>query len=606
MQTFEDFGIDVSGRPGPETKTLCPQCSHRRIKKTDPCLSVNLDKGVWNCHNCGWKGSLSGGEKTYKRPEYDDQMLDRDGLTRWFAQRGIQEPTLQRYRITSSRSWFGEDVGELPSIRFPYFRRGKCVNIKHRSVDGKRFRQEAGAEKIFYGLDDIEGAECVYIVEGEIDKLSLAEAGITSVISVPDGAPSLSEDGDFASARPQDLKFEFIANCWKELDKIKRFVIAVDNDGPGQFLAYHLTRRLGAERCWSVKWPEGCKDANDVLMMCGVRELYDCVHDLEPVPLPGMVSERDLSEQAVTILKHGLGSGISTGYESLDEFYKLATGMFNVVTGIPGHGKSELIDNLIVNTAKNADWIWSIYSPENHPVGFHWLKIIEKWTGFSVFHGGIKRDFLPEAEIKSASEIISKNVILNDCDGEEGVTFDDLLELFRMQILRFGVKGCVIDPWNALDHEAGMKSKSETQYINIICNKARRFAKAHDVALFIVVHPSKMRRDSDGNFAVPSPYDMAGSAHWRNRSDFILCVFRPIENEGEARDFALEHNVTQVLVQKAKHRHLGKLGQATLFWDPRTTRFSSNAYTDVHQETPNRPAPRLIDENEPRFPGFGG
>ena len=52
-------------------------------------------------------------------------------------------------------------------------------------------RQVAGAEKILYGLNDIAGKEEVIIVEGEIDKLSLEEAGLTNAVSVPDGAPGM-------------------------------------------------------------------------------------------------------------------------------------------------------------------------------------------------------------------------------------------------------------------------------------------------------------------------------------------------------------------------------------------------------------------------------
>jgi hypothetical protein len=49
--------------------------------------------------------------------------------------------------------------------------------------------QEANTEKILYGLDDIKRARDIIIVEGEIDKLSMEEAGYRNCVSVPDGAP---------------------------------------------------------------------------------------------------------------------------------------------------------------------------------------------------------------------------------------------------------------------------------------------------------------------------------------------------------------------------------------------------------------------------------
>lgn len=50
--------------------------------------------------------------------------------------------------------------------------------------------QEKGAEKILYGLDDVRGCEEIIVVEGEMDKLALEEAGFLNVVSVPDGAPA--------------------------------------------------------------------------------------------------------------------------------------------------------------------------------------------------------------------------------------------------------------------------------------------------------------------------------------------------------------------------------------------------------------------------------
>src|SRR3546814_6526492 len=42
-------------------KQICPQCSHQRKHKKDPCLSVSAVDGglVWNCQNCGFKGGTN-------------------------------------------------------------------------------------------------------------------------------------------------------------------------------------------------------------------------------------------------------------------------------------------------------------------------------------------------------------------------------------------------------------------------------------------------------------------------------------------------------------------------------------------------------------------
>ena len=118
------------------------------------------------------------------------------------------------------------------------------------------------------------------LVEGEMDKLALEEAGFKNVVSVPDGAPGKVRDGP-TPAPEEDKKYEYLWNCRAQLDSISRFVIAADSDGPGQALSEELARRLGKERCWKVSWPEGCKDANEALQKEGVDTVRECLTTAE-------------------------------------------------------------------------------------------------------------------------------------------------------------------------------------------------------------------------------------------------------------------------------------------------------------------------------------
>ena len=88
--SFLDHGIFVKKLNG-QVKTKCPKCSHDRKKKTDPCLSVNIDEGIWNCHNCGWHGSLKiqnnfMKEIVYKVPKNTNDLYDySEKFLSWFA-----------------------------------------------------------------------------------------------------------------------------------------------------------------------------------------------------------------------------------------------------------------------------------------------------------------------------------------------------------------------------------------------------------------------------------------------------------------------------------------------------------------------------------------
>ena len=94
-------------------------------------------------------------------------------------------------------------------------------------------RQVKGAEKVLYGLDDVKTAGEIIIVEGEMDKLALEEAGMTNVLSVPDGAPREVKAGDVPPP-DADPKFAYLWNCRAVLDQAVRIVLATDSDAPGQ------------------------------------------------------------------------------------------------------------------------------------------------------------------------------------------------------------------------------------------------------------------------------------------------------------------------------------------------------------------------------------
>ena len=87
MKTFNDFNIDVGNKSTGKIKTQCPKCSHTRKNKKDKCLSVDVDKGLFNCHNCGYGGTT----KFEKKQDYivpNPIKLDlSDAVIDWFKTR---------------------------------------------------------------------------------------------------------------------------------------------------------------------------------------------------------------------------------------------------------------------------------------------------------------------------------------------------------------------------------------------------------------------------------------------------------------------------------------------------------------------------------------
>ncbi len=560
-KTFADYDIDTRGRTG-NVKTTCPQCSASRKHPKDLCLSVNTEKGVWNCHHCEWSGGLNGSsdwglgrsKKTYGRPTYQPTDQHQERLFEWFSKRGILQELVTRHQISLTQKYFQSIGKEVDCIQFPYYRNDEVVNIKYRALDAKAFMQEAGAEKIFYGLDDLVGLDWVVIVEGECDKLACEVAGVVNVLSVPDGAPP-------ANSKPTDTKFEFIPNCERELSGLKNIVLAVDNDGPGKTLEAELARRLGPERCYRVQWPDGCKDANDVLMQLGKDRLKSCLEDVTPWPIAGIVEPKDLIDEVFQLHKEGWTGGLSTGWNSVDQYYTVKPGQLTIVTGIPGHGKSEWLDAMTINLADQQGWVIGVCSPENWPLEDHMAKLLEKHNGQPFGHGPTQR--MDHSDLVDGIKWLQEHFVFFS-PPEDNMTIEKILDLARQAVARYGINGLVIDPWTELDHSRPA-NLTETEYISRCLTKVRRFARLHNVHVWFVAHPTKLRSNDNGTYPVPTPYDISGSSHWRNKADNCLTVYR---------DIAADDQRVELHIQKIRFRQVGKVGAVEFQWNSINGRYS--------------------------------
>lgn len=552
---FSDVGIYIKPGAHGQVKTTCPQCSPTRKKKNYPCLNVNVDDGVWNCWHCGWSGGLKKapitiGRKMAEKPKpvsgFKPQLLDEPAL-KYLAERGITPQVAARNQISLAQKYMPQREEEVKCLAFPYIKDGKVVNVKYRDKH-KYFTQESGAERTWYGYDDIDRT-CTIITEGEFDKLAVEVAGFRHAVSVPDGAPT-------STSKNLTQKFAFLDVEDARIDEVEKFVLCVDADAPGRKLEEELARRLGKDRCYTVRYPEGCKDANDVLVEHGADVLAKIITEAQPYPVDGIFELNDMSVDLDEIYEKGLPAGLTTGWKNVDDFYRPMEGQWTLVTGVPGMGKSEWLDALMMNMSKEHFWVTGVCSPENQPISFHASKLMEKYIGKRL-HKMSKDEY---NEAKEWVNTFFKFILPEDR------TLESLLSKAKLLVKRYGMKGLIIDPYNEITHTHRKEGISETEYISEFLAQIRGFCRSMGVHIFLVAHPTKLQKGMDGKYPVPTGYDVAGSAHFFNKADNIIAVHRDKSNPDAP---------SEIHIQKIRSRWLGQLGQTNLTWDRSSGRYET-------------------------------
>lgn len=552
---------------GPNHEGLCPF----HTEKT-PSFIVSKSKDMYKCFGCGKSGDsieflmeyknlsypaaikyiaekynvpIEEDKKSYDKPVQRLTTLQPDTI-KYFQSRGISNNTLLRFGITETTEWMPKTNAETRAICFNYFKDEQLVNIKFRSKD-KDFKLSKNAELIFYNLDSLIDETTAIIVEGEIDCLSMYEAGFYNVVSVPNGAGTGTK------------QLKYLDNCWQYFEDKEKIILFTDNDDPGKALKDELGRRLGKYRCYTVVYPDGCKDANDVLIKHGKQMISSIIEQAKRWPIDGIITVEDEFLKVKDYYEHGYPKGDAAGIGEFDDLLTFSDSQITIVTGAPSSGKSEFLDYIVTSLARKHNWKFAVCSFEN-PVAIHISKLMEKFTGLSF-------DFRKDPSHRMNVDEFEEAIYLTDLYFsfinimQVDVTIQGLLTKLKEVVLKTGIKGIVIDPWNYIEHKipAGY---TETQYISEAITLIKEFALITGTHIFIVAHPKKLQKDNSGQFPPATMYDISGSAHFFNKTDNGVSVYRDYTN-----------NTVRVFVQKVRFSWLGKIGYTDYNYDTFTRKY---------------------------------
>ncbi|MDT2258325.1 toprim domain-containing protein [Paenibacillus larvae] len=149
------------------------------------------------------------------------------------------------------------------AVTIPWFGpNGQLLNIKYRSVFGKKFWYAKGGrpiKELVYGIDYIYRHRCrrAAIVEAEIDALTLMSAGVPAVAA---GGGVINEEKAAVIIR----------------SPIEEIFVMADHDDVGQALKREVIRMLGGDlRVGVGGFPIRYKDVNEAAQAEGLRKLRE-------------------------------------------------------------------------------------------------------------------------------------------------------------------------------------------------------------------------------------------------------------------------------------------------------------------------------------------
>ena len=554
IDQFNQHKLDAGKKQG-----ICPLCSHDRKpeNKKGKCASYDWERGLGTCHNCNSSFQLhtyqrkGASDKEYVRPDPYVEKLLKSKATEWFESRGISQETLTALGVGEGPEYMPQTGKKENTIQFNYIIGDQLINVKYR--DGrKNFKLYKGAEKVFYNINSIIGYDSCVITEGEMDVLALHEAGIKNAISVPNGATLHHNNLDY------------LDNCIDYFEDKQKIILAVDTDEPGLALRRELVRRLGAEVCYLVDFEE-CKDANEYLTTYGKEKLKQTIDKARAYPLENVTTFKDIEKDVTDFVTNGFKPGYQVGLQNFDRIFSTYTGQFITVTGIPSSGKSDFVDQMVVGYNANYNWKTAFASPENAPNYLHAHKLMRKVWGDMP-----RREDIGGAKWNEVADHVNDNFFFIDM---EKYTLESVLRKGAELVKRKGIKCLVIDPFNKV-RDRNASSIDVNIYTMEYLTKIESFAKKYDVLVFIVAHPTKMYKNSEGKIEEPNMYNIKGGGEWYDASYHGLLVHRDYERKN-----------TKVKVLKVKFQNLGDNGAECFFtWEPKSGSYIPQETLEITNE----------------------
>jgi len=433
--------------------------------------------------------------KVYSQPETNGKGIKRlDSNTRAMdyltIDRKLDPMVLATNRIADCHN------GDV--IVFPYFdgtvTDGKPIacHIKYmaidRDLDGKKKMWSSdGTKRCLFGKLGVgENDSQIVITEGEIDALTYQSMGIPAV-SVPNGVADQ----------------EWIEIDWEWLERFEKIFISTDMDEVGREAADKFARRLGLHRSYIVTLPH--KDANDgVLAGMQRQDFLRCLEDSKQIDLEEIKSAGAYLDNVWSLYdSKGSQQGYPVPWDAIP--LRIRPGEFTVVSGYSGHGKTQMLNHLMIHLAALGAKIFDA-SLEVTP-----SKTLQMMTRTAL----AKRYPDNKEELEKCINWLNESMFFYDYVGIANKA--KILEAMAYARKRYGIDIFVIDSL----FKCGVSGEDYNGQ-RMFMDELTSFARETGAHVMLVAHARKAENEDK----VPTKTDISGSSDINNSAFNVLIMWR--------------------------------------------------------------------------------
>ena len=515
------------------SKTGQFQCKRAKCNAKGNMLTLSRDFGFQISEEVNRYYNVNNFNDRFRRFKDAHQIIEsNDPAIDYLKSRGISEQVCREYEITTR-----EDDKKV--LVFPFKdESGELKFIKYRNMDPKEGQSKEFCEKkcmpILFGMNHIQNFDRLVMTEGQIDSLSVTEAGVENAVSVPNG-----KNG-----------FTWVPHCWDFLQRFKQIVIFGDYEKGSVSLVEQMAVRFGKKLL--VVQPDdycGYKDANDILRHVGKEAVVRAVENAQPIKTGHIKEMADVEAIDIENLPT-----INTGSSELNSILSggFHYGDFIILTGRRGEGKSTMGSQFTVEALKAGNNCM-IYSGEMRDVA------VKNWIDRQISG----KSFLTAEDVQRCEDWYRGKLYIYDDDVIDENDTDDLIETITEAIHQKNIKFLLID--NLMTAMESAASTTEALYIqqSTFTGKLAKIARKLEVVILLICHPRKTPNNELNND------DVSGSGDITNKANLVISYSKILDKGRESDPTVRKLSVT-------KNRLTGKLGEVSMFYDSATKRIVGN------------------------------